>query len=174
MQQRENTVYNTGYSSSDDNSKGPLKILPALESATSGWTNVNNQTYTMGTTTFKTNAYTGCTESGCTTNTYTLGQRTGKARMITMQEALALGCTTSEHSCPNFMNNYLYNSTSYGGTVVDDKTANGASHNCGYWTMSASSSSAYSAWYVFFNGSVDYRGATYPGNGARAVIVVNK
>ena len=74
LQQRENTVYNTAwYSSSNDSSKGPTTILPALESATSGWTNINNQTYTMGTTTFKTNAYTGCTSSGCTTNTYTLG-----------------------------------------------------------------------------------------------------
>ena len=176
LQQRENTVYNTAwYSSSYDNSKGPTTILPALESATSGWTNVNNQTYTMGTTNFNnTNAYTGCTESGCTTNTYTLGQRTGKARMITMQEALALGCTLSERSCPNFMNNYLYNSTSYGGTVVDDTTANGASHNYGYWTMSADSSNSIGAWGVYFDGSVGNFSTTSTYYGARAVVVVNK
>jgi len=49
MQQRENTVEKTAwYSNSNDNTKGPLTVLPLLESATAGWTNVNNQTYTMG------------------------------------------------------------------------------------------------------------------------------
>ena len=175
LQQRENTVYNTAwYSSSNDNSNGPTTILPALESATSGWTNVNNQTYTMGTTTFKTNAYTGCNSSECIENTYTLGQRTGKARMITMQEALAVGCTESSQSCPNFMNNYLYNSTSYGGTVVDDTTANGASYNYGYWTVSADSSYSSTAWFVRFYGDVGSHYTTNTHFGARAVVVVNK
>ena len=175
LQQRENTVYNTAWYSSLDNSKGPLTILPELESATSGWTNVNNQTYTMGTTNFNnTNSYTGCTKSGCTINTYTLGQRTAKARMITMQEAIALGCTSTNKSCPNFMNNYLYNSTSYGGTVVDDTTANGASHNSGYWTMSADSSYANYAWDVNYYGGVYSLNTTYTSFGARAVVVVSK
>ena len=175
LQQRENTVYNTAWYSSEDNSKGPLTILPVLESATSGWTNVNNQTYTMGTTNFNnTNSYTGCTKSGCTINTYTLGQRTAKARMITMQEAIALGCTSTNKSCPNFMNNYLYNSTSYGGTVVDDTTANGASHNSGYWTMSADSSYANYAWDVNYYGGVYSLNTTYTSFGARAVVVVSK
>ena len=170
LQQRENTVYNTAwYSSSADNSKGPLTILPALESATSGWTNVNDQTYTMGTTTFKTNAYTGCASSECTTNTYTLGQRTGKARMITMQEAIALGCTIRERSCPNFMYNYLKESTSYGGTVND--TTGG--DNSIYWTMSANSSDTNDAWYVAHSGFVYYGTASASG-GARAVVVVSK
>ena len=175
LQQRENTVYNTAwYADSNDSTKGPLTILPVLESATSGWTNVNDQTYTMGTTTFKTNAYTGCTSSGCTTNTYTLDERTGKARMITMQEALALGCTTSSKSCPNFMNNYLYNSTSYGGTVNDTHTENGAGYNNGYWTMSATSSGTNSAWSVDYNGYVNSNYTTNANYGARAVVVVSK
>ena len=176
LQQRENTVYNTAWYSSEDNSKGPLTILPVLESATSGWTNVNNQTYTMGTTNFNnTNAYTGCTESGCTTNKYTLGQRTGKARMITMQEAAAIGCTANRSkSCPNFMNNYLYDSTSYGGTVNDTHTENGADHNYGYWTMSAYSSNSSYAWHVHYSGTVYDHYTTHLGNGARAVVVVNK
>ncbi len=177
LQQRENTVYNTAwYSSSDDNSKGPLTILPVLENATSGWTNVNNQTYTMGTTNFNnTNAYTGCDNNlNCTTNTYTLGQRTGKARMITMQEATAVGCTTSNLSCPNFMNNYLLDSTSNGGTVNDTHTENGATYNGGYWTMSASSSDADHAWTVYYLGYVGRSSTSDTRTGARAVVVVNK
>ena len=169
LQQRENTVYNTAWYSPNDNRKGPLTILPVLENATSGWTNVNNQTYTMGTTTFKTNAYTGCTSSGCTTNTYTLGERTAKARMITMQEALSLGCTKSSQSCPNWMNNYLNESTSYGGTVNDTT----GDHNYGYWTMSANSSDTSSVWYVDSYGSVGSI-QPYPYFGARAVVVVSK
>ena len=177
LQQRENTVYNTAWYSSDHyNSNGPTTILPVLESATNGWTNVNNQTYTMGTTNFNnTNAYTGCSSYfNCYTNTYTLGQRTAKARMITMQEAYALGCTESSQSCPNFMNNYLFNSTSNGGTVVDDTTANGASHNYGYWTMSACTSNAYGAWLVYFSGNVYNHSSPSTSNGARAVVVVSK
>ena len=175
LQQRENTVYNTAWYSSGNNSNGPLKILPALENATSGWTNVNNQTYTMGTTNFNnTNAYTGCESSECTTNKYTLGQRTGKARMITMQEALALGCAQRDQSCPNWMNNYLYDSTSNGGTVVDDTTANGAEHNYGYWTMSANSSYSGFAWYVDSFGRVNDSNTTNTSYGARAVVVVSK
>jgi hypothetical protein len=180
MQSQKNTVYSTAwYASSASNTSGPTTILPALESVTAGWSNVNNQTYTMGTTSFKTNAYTGCSSySSCTTNTYTLASRTAKARMITVQEAAALGCTTKSKSCPNWMNNYLYDSTSYGGTVNDNITLNGAYGNYGYWTMSAESSSSYYAWYVFYTGYVSYYNGTFStastSFGARAVVVVSK
>ena len=84
-----------------------------------GWSNVNVQTYTMGTTVFRDNAYTGCSSSSsCTTNTYTLASRTAKARMITVQEAKALGCSEATKSCPIWMYNYLYKSSSNGGTAV--------------------------------------------------------
>lgn len=155
MQQRENTIYNTAwYAGSADNSKGPITILSALENATSNWTNVNNQTYTMGTTNFNgTNAYTGCSYTNgnsnpatCTKNSYTLGSRTARARMITVQEAASLGCTYDNRSCPKYMNNYLYESTSYGGTVDDGHTENGEDHNKGYWTMSAWSANTPYAW----------------------------
>ena len=168
LQQRENTVYNTAWYSPNDNRKGPLTILPVLENATSGWTNVNNQTYTMGTTTFKTNSYTGCTQSGCTTNIYTLGKRTGKARMITVQEALSVGC---DKSCPIFIYNYLGESTVHGGTVND--TTGG--RNVGYWTMSAFSAAPTHniAIYVQYDGSMPGVN-TYLDYGARAVVVVSK
>ena len=177
LQQRENIVYNTvWYATPSDNvpanTEGPLIVLAELESKTSGWSNVNDQTYTMGTTNFNnTNAYTGCSGTSCTTNAYTLGSRTGKARMITMQEALALGCTESFKSCPNWMNNYLYDSTSYGGTV-DDKTGDA---NYAYWTMSATSFGVYSAWSVDYDGRMlSGNNTASTGNGARAVVVVNK
>jgi len=174
IQQRENTVnqmkwYDTGTSA--DNSKGPLTVLPALESATVNWTNVNDQTYTMGVTNFKTNAYTGCTSNDvgvtCIVNTYTLPERTAKARMITAQEAGELGCTKLAKSCPNWMNNYSYLATNYGGTQEDN--------DYGYWTMSAYSSSAKYAMGVNYRGYVESdNGMTPPRYGARAVVVINK
>ena len=188
MQHRENTVYNKRWynSTSDINSNGPTKVLGDLETATSGWNNVNDQIYTMGTTNFNgTNAYTGCTASSgntmtCTTNAYTLGQRTGKARMITGQETAAMGCKLDENqSCPIWMRNYLYDSTSYGGTVSDntqrtDDSGN-LNYNYGYWTMSASSSGTTNAWNVTRqDGTVFNIGTADTGYGARAVVVIDK
>ena len=89
--------------------------------------------------------------------------------MITMQEAYALGCTESDSSCPNWMNNYLRESTGYGGTV-NDTTGN---QNFGYWTMSAVSSNTSQMWNVDYCGSVDSL-EPYPYFGARAVVVVSK
>ena len=174
MQSQKNILYGTRWYQSDptngfSNTTGPNNALPILESATAGWTNVNNQTYTMGTTTFKTNAYTGCsTYSSCATNTYTLASRTTKARMITVQEATDLGCTSDEKSCPIWMNNYLPQSTSYGGTINDT-----TDRYTGYWTMNAYPSNIYYAWFVSSNGSVQNYDAYAP-FGIRAVVVVSK
>ena len=55
----------------------------------------------------------------CSSNTYTMSSRTAKARMITMQEARNAGCSSDSMSCPKWMYNYLYNSTSYNGTKND-------------------------------------------------------
>ncbi len=189
LQQRENTIYATKWYDGGDNSKGPLTVLPALENAAAGWTNVNDQTYTMGTTVFKTNAFTGCyfdLSNGftCNKNAYTLEERVGKARMITVQEAESLGCKYEEpQSCPNWMNNYLYDSTSSGGTV--NVTGGEYGGNGGYWTMQGYESNSaiavdsygcFSPPFVDDNGS----GGTVPGSdnlprlGARAVVVINK
>jgi len=175
LQQRENTVYDTAwYADTAANTKGPLTILSALERATVGWTNVLNQVYTMGTTVFKDNAFTGCSSyNSCTTNTYTLGERTAKARMITVQEAQGLGCTSSNSSCPIWMCNYLNSSTSYGGTV--NQTGDVYGKNWGYWTMNAVSSGSSRAWrvhsYRFLYKETE---ATSIGNGGRAVVVIEK
>ncbi len=181
MQSQKNTINHTPwYADSDDNTKGPLTVLPILERATSGWSNVNDQTYTMGTTVFKANAYTGGSfdDGGrvvCTRNIYTLPARTAKARMMTAQEGDNFGCTWGSRSCPVWMYNYLSESSIYGGTVSDKSTFEGIS-NEGYWLMSGQigMSERDSAFYVNYFGQLFSSNLTKLTNGARAVVVVNK
>lgn len=183
LQQRENTIYNTKwYEVQNDNSKGPLTILPKLEEETKNWTNVETQTYTMGTTAFNgTNAFTGCNFDSngtliCNVNPYTLDTRSAKARMITAQEAIALGCTGSSRSCPIWMYNYLKQSSQYGGTVDDTHTENGATNNNGYFTMQVSPhvSSRATAYMIDQGGYLTDASISLIHFGARAVIVVAK
>ncbi len=181
MQSQKNIVYNKIWASSN-NSKGPLTVLPALESATSEWANVNNQTYTMGTTIFKGNSYTGCSAvySGSTqtvscnngTNTYTLASRTAKTRMITVQELLSFGCDGVGNSalCPVWVFNYLSCSTDSGGTVNDK----GSGFNNSYWTMTAYSSGSIPAFHMNCSNSIQANGVGSTNFGARAVVVVSK
>ena len=193
MQQRENTIYSTAwYAASNDNSQGPTTVLPALEAATASWTNVKNQSYAartteFGTGTFKT-ANTACTwtvgatvnAAQCSGNTYPAFTKTNvKARMITANEAGDMNCRmyksdgSANMSCKKFMNNYLYTSTTYGGTVEDDYHT-GSDHNYGYWTMSADLSYSTNALTVTRYGTVFSSSTSDLGNGARAVVVVNK
>lgn len=121
----------------------------------------------MGTTVFKNNEFTGCSSyKSCTTNTYTLDTRTAKARMITVQKAVVLGCRTKKNSCPIWMSNYLYKSTDYGGTAND---TNGT-----YWTMSAASDNYAYAYAIADTGAIDTGIPYYATGGARAVVVINK
>ena len=141
--------------------KGPLTAITLLEEVTSTWTNVDEQTYTMG----KTNdRYTQCSsETECNSNSYTWESRKGKARMITVQEAAALGCTQKQNSCPIWMLNYLVDSTKYGGTVNDNGSR-------GYDTMNTSG--YYTAcWGIHENGYLYYSGGY---GGIRPVVVVSK
>ncbi len=141
--------------------KGPLTAITLLEKVTSTWTNVDEQTYTMG----KTNdRYTQCSgEANCNENSYTWESRKGKARMITFQEAITLGCTQDEKSCPIWMFNYLVDSTKYGGTVND----NGSHH---YLTMNTSGYYT-AAWGIQKNGILYYAAGN---GGIRPVVVVSK
>lgn len=176
LQQRENTISNIAwYANNYNNTQGPLTVLPQLENETLGWTNVENQAYTMGTTNFNnTNSFTGCSSySSCTINQYTLGIRTVKARMITMQEAVTTGCTQS-NGCPDFMHNYLYQSTSYGGSLDDNNQNASGEYSYGYWTMSANSSNSSDAWAVSRSGFMGNDGTANTGCGARAVVVISK
>ena len=180
LQQRENTVNDVEwYSAANDNTKGPTTILASLESVTSNWTNVNNLTYRAGTTVLYENQYTGCTATAgtvltCSSNKYTLGEKNVKARMITGQETAALECKNgTSQSCPSWMNNYLYQSTSNGGTQVA-KDSNGKD-TYGYWTMSANASNSEKPWFVLYNGSINGSNYTRTTNyGARAVVEINK
>ena len=178
MQTQKNTVYNVAwYGTEQDytNANGPMTILPVLEEKTTGWTNVNPQTYTMGTTVFKTNGYTGCSSyNSCDANTYTLDERVANARMITVQEAADLGCTSEQKSCPIWMYNYLHNSTNYSGNTNDRIVENEADGNYGFWLGSASSLNDNRGWYIGDSGLI-YRSNTYDINlGARAVVEINK
>jgi len=180
MQQRENTInsisWYDGGNGQNDNTKGPLTVLPALENATAGWINVNDQTYTMGVTVFEDNAYTGCQGSPavCSVNTYVLPERIAKARMITVQESVQMGCMPNqERSCPIWMYNYLKSNSSYGGTEPGI--------NWGYWTMSANSSSKDGDTVSSTVGAADIISSGMIGAyyvleeiGARAVVVIDK
>lgn len=188
MQSQKHTIGNTAWGSpSGSNQGGPSVVLPKLEAATKGWTNVEDQTYTMGTTSFlNDNFYTGCKDNSdytftCDKNTYLLAPRTAKARLITMQEVASTGCLvndrkSSQGTCPIFMYNYLYQSTLHGGT--ENITAVDNSVNFwGYWTMSAYSPGTSYIWLVDHYGWTYYNTASYSSTtpySARAVITVKK
>jgi len=171
LQQRENTVNSVAwYKDAMDNRRGPVTALAALETATSGWSNVLDQTYTLGTTVFKDNANTGCDyyEMKCRGNQYTLGQRTAKARMITFQEAMDFGCGSNARSCPVWMHNYLANCTDRGGTVNQGPDK-------GYWTSNAIIYQYTLSYLISDYGYIHFQGpndATV--DGVRAVIMVEK
>ena len=202
MQQRENTIRNIAWHAGENNnSKGPDTILPQLEAATSTWVNVNVLEYELGVTTLYDNAYTGCTYTAdykikCETNTYTnsvLGTRKARARMITALEASATGClvwkdekinpniippsidANNRGSCPRWMYNYLYQSTSYGGNYNSDIVNENGVYDGGYWTMSANFDIVTFAWRVLNSGYLDNTGnTTTNADGARAVVEINK
>ena len=160
MQDSTDTVKSTAwYSGNKDCSKGPITALAALESATSGWINVNNQNYTMGTTNFNgTNAYTGCDIKGnCTSNKYTLGARSARARMITVQEAKAVGCGTSlsSNKCPEW--------------ILPTSSVS-------YWTMSADNDTNLTGYAIYIDGTrISFTSTPVTGTkSARAVVVISK
>ena len=166
LQQRENTVTQTAWREGGNSTKeGSVTLLPLLENATSNWTNVLDQIYTLGTTTFKDNPYTGCTSYNvCTTNLYTLNQRMAKARMITLQEVVSLGCTTVNKSCPIWMYNYLKNA------IVNGGTNEGVDYT--YWTSTAKTVDY--AWGIYYYARVGNDGTSDVLGGARAIITIEK
>ena len=194
MQSQKNIVRNTPWMGKEDYTnantdatscshdacvdEGPLTAMKALERTTQGWTNVDSQFLTMGRTEFIGNLNTGCNVyNNCTKLTYSWesSPRTGKARMITLQEAVDLGCTDTNSSCPKWMYNYLSNSTSYGGTVndtaLDPATAKGM---LGYWTMNASSYYANNAWGISPKGIAASLNLYSNNYGIRAVVSIKK
>lgn len=170
MQSQRNIINNIAWYAGAINSYGPTKVLPMLENATSSWSNVNTQTYTIGT-----SFLSGCSEyNSCTTNKYTLAQRTAKARLATVQELANIGCTRDTGSCPKWVYNYLYSSTNFGGSV-SDTTKDGGEGRYGYWTMNAYTGSSDFVWHIGQQGRLWYTiSPTYSGIGSRAVVVVSK
>jgi len=172
LQQRENTVSATMWYTAKDNTKGPITILPALESATTSWINVLNQTYTLGTTVFKDNPYMGCSYASvtktfnCTTNPYSIGTKTAKARLLTVQEASSLGCTIDRTSCLVWIYNYLALSASFQGTV--NQTLDLA-----YWLANVYAADTIYSWTIDYTGNI---GSSNPNKaqGARAVVLIDK
>lgn len=169
MQSQRDTLSNVVWADST-NVNGPTTVLPVLEKATETWKNVNDQTYTMGTTIFKENAYTTCSPANnvtCTSNGYTLPLRTAKARMMVVQEAKSLGCNYGAGSCSIWMHNYLADATKYGGTV------DGTDYS--YWMMNSSSSGTRFATGITTSGYVETTEMISSGlRSARAVVEINK
>ncbi len=192
LQQRENTVRNIAWHAGENNnSYGPDTILPALENATTTWTNVNILNYEPGVTQLNGNAGTQCLVDSeykitCNNNPYTsstLGIRNNvRARMITAIEASDTGClayneidSSNSGSCPDFMHNYLYSSSQVGGSY-EDNTINELNdqYNWAYWTMSAVSNSNAFAWNIDYDGVMQKSNSAIISRGARAVIQINK
>ena len=177
LQQTQNTINFVPWNiESDDNTRGPITVLPQLEEATASWGNVSDQTYTMGTTAFASNSFTGCSYyNNCNLNTYTLGARTAKARMVTVHETTNLGCKNWSNSCPKWLYNNLHYSTTSSGMTNDNTQNTNNDYNSGYWTMSGSVPPSYtSAWYVRPDGYAYFIKTTTANIGARAVIVISK
>lgn len=150
-----------------------------------------------------TNAFTGCAADSnykvtCSVNTYnsdeaalTFPKRTAKARMITAQEASSTSCLfqrtgatdtiiigssinlSNQGSCPDWMHNYLYDSTKYGGSYEDNTMNESGIHNCDYWTMSTASSGIL-AEFVSHTGFLAEYYTSSEGLGVRAVIQIDK
>lgn len=155
------------------NTRGPEVALANIQYDTQSWTNVNQKTFTLGTTTLYNNKYTGCTSTSCTTNKYTMTSKTTRARLITMQELISLGCSSSNGSCPLWISNYLStshsaNSDSSSGTAAD------TSANSSYWTLSADSSNNINAWIVQGSGRLYSTSTSYATQGIRAVVEISK
>ncbi len=167
LQSQKNTVYSTQWYTTNDNTQGPITSLAALENATNDWTNVNTLEYSIGgeSDTLK---YSGCyTPNSCVHQIYTLTKSRVKARMITAQEANELGCTSGNKSCPIWMYNYFYDSTSNGGT------ANDSNAGAEYWTMSANAQYGDSVWRISIMGYISGM-PVINSYGARAVVEINK
>ena len=159
-----------------------------------GTTNFNGTTAFTGCT-YSTTDY----KITCSVNTYnsnanalTFPKRTAKARMITAQEANSTSCLVykdgskdstimgssidayNRGTCPDWMHNYLYQSTTYGGSYDDNNANTDGVYNYDYWTMSADSSTSARINFVDRGGYMYNTNAYITLGGARAVIQINK
>ena len=121
-----------------------------------------------------------------------MAERTARARMITALEASATGCLVykdgskytnimgnsidayNRGSCPDWMHNYLYQSTNYGGSYSDNTTNVAGTYDYGYWTLSANSGYSAYAWCVYRLGYLYHDNSSGTNIGARAVVEISK
>ena len=92
---------NTAWNKEGDNTQGPITLLNQLESKTNSWTNLNTITYN-GTTYGNNQCATNLT---CSSSAFTMTNRSSKARMLTMQDVVGLGCSLDHNSCPIWLYN---------------------------------------------------------------------
>jgi len=168
----DNVTWNTNTA---NNTSGPDNAISKVESATSGWTNVNYQSYKLGTTWFRTTNNTTCTYGSslnCTSNSVYSGlaRSNARARLLTVQELLEFNCThaLSGVTCPIWVYNYLSNSTGYGGT------ANGTNTTAGYWLSNGSTNSTVGAWNICIYGRICHSSIYDTNRGVRPVVVIDK
>ena len=131
------------------NNKGPITALNSLERQTSSWTNIKARNYSL------------TDDQGQYSNVQRIGTR---ARMLTLTEALAVGCTGyyngSSATCPE----WLY-----------DNLGDGSEPPYGFWLSSAYADDAGSAWSVDYVGDVVGDGVYFDlGLGVRPVIEISK
>ncbi|MBE6144858.1 MAG: prepilin-type N-terminal cleavage/methylation domain-containing protein [Firmicutes bacterium] len=122
---------------------GPITALNYLETQTGGWTNIAAKGYTL------------------TDSVYgTMTRQNARARMLTITEALSVGCQENNTGCPTWL---------YGNFGTSNPPY-------GYWLSSASKICSYGAWYVDTTGSVyDIDSlATDERLGVRPVIEISK
>lgn len=134
VQQINKTTESAAWSSIQNSSteNGPYGILNALETKTANWSNVSPMSYNLGTTVFATNKYTACSNyHDCSNNQYNLEKTNVTARIITVQEAVKLGCTETASSCPTWLTN---------GSNI--------------WTSNASSTNTSNAWRIDSTGKL--------------------
>ncbi len=177
LQERSNTIDGTYLV--DNNTLSPKDVGPSLaitqlEKKTENWHYVNTQTYAMGTTPFgsQNSANTSCEidKARCPVNSYTWDERSAKARMMTVQEAIDTGCTAgiNDHLCPIWMYNYLSRAVTLGGTQL------GSTQD--YWLMNTPGVTA-DSWRSHGTAIYDDRlinCTAYTGRGIRAVVDITK
>ena len=144
------------------NTSGPVFAMNKLKNITSSWNNVSSSSFNMGVDEFKNSKFTGCSNNECDKNTYEFKFNSQRARLITVQEAISLGCRfwtadgTTNGLCPFYLYNNLNSSKNYGGTSNDSNVG------VGYWTMNSDSSSKDRAIAIFSSGNI---GGKYVING---------
>ena len=142
----------TNYGTFGNNEKGPITALNTLKTLTNNWTNVLDNEYIIS----------GIGNDG-KTKIYDDITMNIKARLLTYQEAINLGCSMKSSSCPE----YLYSNLS--GLNTTDIPA-------GYWTSTADATNSNIALYINYNGNV-YNNVSLTfatARGIRPVITIEK